>query len=269
MKTKIAIIGLGFVGGAIYNSLAHKGELLLERTIIDPQKGYDNSYDDIKNYDAVFICVPSPSMKDGSCDTSILESVLNKLKSVDFQGTIISKVTAPPGVYDKLQESHKNLVHAPEFLTAANADLDYINSKFAVIGTKLNIYRYEAERIIGMTQPNIESIIHCSIAEASLIKYTINSFLATKVIFMNEMQHLANNLGCDWDLIKFAVSKDGRVGSTHMQVPGPDGKYGFGGYCFPKDTRAIIKHAEDMGSSLSVLDAAVKKNLMIRLTDRD
>jgi UDPglucose 6-dehydrogenase len=264
MKTKVAIIGMGFVGGAIHSSFRNNNDV--ELLAIDPAKDWLATYNDIKNFDAVFVCVPSPQRSDGSCDTSILVDVLKQLEAVHFNGVIISKVTAIPSVYTGLQCSYPNLVHAPEFLTAANALSDYANGIFAIIGGSIAAYRNEAERIIRLSQPNLDSITHCSISEASFAKYTINTFLATKVIFMNEMAALAKDNGCDWDNIKQAVGQDKRLGASHMQVPGPDGDYGFGGMCFPKDTNAMLKFSEWCEQDLSVLATAVAKNNKIRLT---
>jgi nucleotide sugar dehydrogenase len=265
MKTKVAVVGLGFVGGTIYKSFMQDQPVYCETVGIDPAKGFNATIKDIADFDAVFVCVPSPQSADGTADTSILEAVLKDLDAVDFKGVIISKVTAPPDVYTRLQDTYYNLVHAPEFLTAANAFDDYIHGRFAIIGGKVSAFRNEAERIIRMSQSGLNSVVHCTIGEAALAKYTINSFLATKVVFMNEMEKLATNSRMDWQKVVSAIRQDNRIGVTHMQVPGPDGQYGFGGMCFPKDTSALLKYAESQGSNLSVLDSAVKKNLIIRL----
>ena len=259
---KIGIVGLGFVGNAIKTSYEDPG---IELALVDPSKGFTDTYDDLKSCSGVFVCVPSPQGYDGSCDTSILESVLDNLKTVDYNGVIISKVTAPPHVYARLQKTHKNLVHAPEFLTAANAIQDYRNGRFCFIGGEVQAYRNEAERIIRLGQRGLNSVMHCSIQEASLAKYTINSFLATKVVFMNEMASLGETSDCDWDKIKRMISQDNRIGITHLQVPGPDGSYGFGGACFPKDTSALLKFADDLKQQMTVLEAAVKQNTLLRL----
>ena len=264
MKTKIAVIGLGFVGGTIHKSLLDKPDL--ECIGIDPAKGFDVPYSTIKDAVGIFVCVPSPMNTDGSADVSILKNVLKDLKSINYQGVIISKVTAPPDVYASLQYEFPNLVHSPEFLTAANAYHDYINGSFAIIGGDNKEYVNIADRLIHVSQPYLKKVMHCSIKEASLTKYAINSFLATKVLFMNEMATLSNATGCDWNNIKDLMQLDQRVGQSHMQVPGPDGHYGFGGYCFPKDTRALLFYADSIGVSMDVLDAAVKKNLLLRLT---
>lgn len=259
---KIGIIGLGFVGNAVASSYK---DSLIEVVIIDPAKGYNNTYEDIKDTSAVFVCVPSPQGNDGSCDTSILESVLAKLKEIKYDGVIISKVTAPPAVYERLQQEHANLVHVPEFLTAANAVEDYLNGEFCYIGGAVKAFKNEAERIISIGQQKLKQIGHCSIQEASIAKYTLNCFLATKVIFMNEVAKLAEATNCDWNVLSLMLSFDPRIGNTHLQVPGPDGQYGFGGMCFPKDTSAMLKFAEQANQQMNVLEAAVKKNTLLRL----
>ena len=186
---------------------------------------------------------------------------------MNYQGVIISKCTAPPNVYTQLNEEFPNLVHAPEFLTAANAVRDYANGTFAIIGGKVEAYRNEAERLIRLSQTSLTDIHHCSIGEASLAKYAINSFLATKVIFMNELYQLAQAMNLNYDDIAHMVTSDKRIGSSHMQVPGPDGSFGFGGACFPKDTSALLKIAESLNLTPMVLDAAVRKNTFLRLTE--
>jgi UDPglucose 6-dehydrogenase len=260
----IGIIGLGYVGGAIKEAFDWGDSPI----IIDPVKGYNATYQELKEKtDGVFICVPSPMGDDGSCDTSILEAVLQELKNVGYQGVIISKCTAPPSVYEKLGAEFPNLVHAPEFLTAANANRDYANGKFSIIGGSVSAYLREAERIIRLTQRNLAEVRFCSIGEAALAKYTINSFLATKVTFMNEIYSIAKSAGLDYNRIAQMVSLDPRIGYSHMQVPGPDGAFGFGGACFPKDTAALLKYAEGLGQTPMVLDAAVRKNTLLRLTE--
>jgi UDPglucose 6-dehydrogenase len=261
-KTQIAVIGLGFVGGAVFETLKELGDKI-DLVGIDPAKGFSTKFRDIKNFDGVFVCVPSPSKEDGSCDTSILESVLNDLHRAEFEGVIISKVTAPPDAYQQLQEKYSNLVHAPEFLTAANALEDYRRGQFAIVGGEEK-YRIQAEELIRLSQRQLKSVAHCSITEASLTKYGINSFLATKVIFMNELAALTEKAGGHWPTVAGLLKLDNRLASSHMQVPGPDGHYGFGGHCFPKDTDALLRYAESMRQELSVLGSAVKKNKSIR-----
>lgn len=258
---KIGIIGLGFVGSAIHQSIDVFNPVCVDA---DPRKGHTGTYQEIIDCEGIFICVPSPMNSDNTCDTSILESVLEKL--VDYQGVIISKVTAPPDTYERLNSIYPNLVHSPEFLTAANAVSDYNNASWTIIGGNVRAYRTEAERIISLTQPNLKTFRHCKIGEAALTKYAINTFLATKVVFMNELYQLAERAGLDYRTIAGNIYHDPRIGTSHMNVPGHDGGLGFGGYCFPKDTEAFLKYAESQGTGLNVLESAVKKNTLLRLT---
>jgi UDPglucose 6-dehydrogenase len=259
---KIGIVGLGFVGRAIANAMEGGANLVLVDK--DTTKG-THTFKDLADCEGVFVCVPTPMDVDGKCDTSILEYVLGKLK--DYQGVIISKCTAPPDVYQTLNDQYPNLVHAPEFLTAADAVRDYLYGEFAIIGGSVGAYQRDAERIIRQGQDKLTKVQHCTIQEAALAKYAINSFLSTKVTFMNELYALATKTGQNYNNIASIITMDSRIGNSHMKVPGPDGEFGFGGMCFPKDTSALLKYAEQHGVQMNVLDAAVKKNLILRLTE--
>lgn len=254
----VGIIGLGFVGSAVFDSFRSQ-----EIKINDPKNQDSASYDELKKCEALFVCVPSPSNPDGSCDTSILEEVLTKLK--DYTGVIISKVTAPPNVYSKLQKKYSNLIYIPEFLTAQYASNDYKNTKKFIIGGNVLAYQNEAARIMNYTHKDA-SFIFSSIEEASLTKYTVNAFLATKVSFMNDMYDIVSASGLNWDVVQNLVQyvDRERIGSSHMMVPGPDGKRGFGGMCFPKDTAGLLHYAKGMDTNPDVLIAAVKKNKTLR-----
>jgi len=257
--SKVGIVGLGYVGDAIRKNC--EGVFQVVCVDVDPNKS-TGTYKDLLSCEAVFVCVPSPSKANGDCDTKILESVLYLLK--DFQNIIISKTTAPPKTYEKLQTLYPNLVHVPEFLTAANAVSDFSRQEELIIGGSVLAYQHEANRILSQIQ-SIKNVAYCSIGEAALAKYIINSFLATKVVFMNEMAQVAEAHNYDWRRIRILINSDERIGKSHTQVPGPDESFGFGGGCFPKDTSALIKFADKLGVTLNILKSAVKKNLMIRL----
>lgn len=265
-QEKIGIIGLGFVGNAIQKAYEQCPYLEIVEIDTNPELNCFGTYEELDDASAVFVCVPSPTDNTGKCDASILISVLEKLQ--DYKGVIISKVTATPDIYKNLQEKYPNLVHSPEFLTAANAVNDYIGSTKCIIGGKIKAYTHEAHRIIKLGQPNLDLTYFCSIEEASFAKYVINTFLATKVVFMNEMAALAKEGGQNWELIRNLIALDGsRIGNSHTQVPGFDGQLGFGGHCFSKDTQALLTYAKDLNVQLNVLDSAVKKNLLLRLTN--
>jgi UDPglucose 6-dehydrogenase len=258
-QSKVGIVGLGYVGDAIRKNC--EGVFQVVCVDVDPNKS-TGTYKDLLSCEAVFVCVPSPSKANGDCDTKILESVLYLLK--DFQNVIIGKTTAPPKTYEKLQTLYPNLVHVPEFLTAANAVSDFGRQEELIIGGSVLAYQHEANRILSQIQ-SIKNVAYCSIGEAALAKYIINSFLATKVVFMNEMAQVAEAHNYDWRRIRILINSDERIGKSHTQVPGPDESFGFSGGCFPKDTSALIKFADKLGVTLNILKSAVKKNLMIRL----
>jgi UDPglucose 6-dehydrogenase len=262
---KIGIVGLGFVGNAIRESMNFLPGLEIVAVDKDPSRS-THSFEDLRDCEGIFVAVPTPFGDNGECDTSILEEVINKLNQLNYRNVIVSKCTAPPDVYQALNEKYPNLVHAPEFLTAANAVQDYANGTFCIIGGQVKAYQREAERIIRVGQRNLKNIAYCSITEASLTKYVINSFMATKVIFMNEIYLLSEKIGTDYDTVAEMITMDPRIGNSHMQVPGFDGEFGFGGACFPKDTSALLKFAEKFDINLNVLKSAVHKNTMLRLT---
>jgi nucleotide sugar dehydrogenase len=247
---KIGIIGFGFVGQAI--GWAYRNHDLVIR---DPKLKDSASLDKFTDRDGIFICVPSPSTEDGHCDSSVLESVLKELLFVNInrQIPLISKTTAPPSVYKSLQEQYPNLVHVPEFLTQANAVHDYANADYCVIGGDYD-WAVKARTVIveGRKLTHDKHII-TPIETAALYKYMMNSYLATKVTFMNDWNKIAKASGVELGDLSHLSSHDHRIGTTHMEVPGPDGEYGWGGACFPKDVAAIQMEALDLGIELELL----------------
>ena len=250
---KLGIVGFGFVGKAV--AWSHRNQ---ELKIRDPKLEENSaSIDDIKACDAVYVCVPTPMLETGQCDDSYVRSVLAEL--VNYSGIIICKSTVPPGVYQELETKYSNIVHAPEFLTAANANEDYEKSTWVLVGgSAANV-----EKAIAVISTSTIVATHyhsTNIATASLFKYVANSFLAAKVTFMNDMYRLANKVNVNWKEIKEISSNDPRLGNSHWDVPGPDGQFGFGGACFPKDVAAIVKHAADNGIELDLLSNVNKLN---------
>jgi UDPglucose 6-dehydrogenase len=260
MNYKVAIIGFGFVGKAV--NASYRG--IDSNYIIDPNlSNVTGSYKSIKDVDVVYVCVPSPQKEDGSCDTSILSDVLYKLKSVNYKGVVISKVTAPPSFYTTANEFMENLVYVPEFLVAKTAINDYLSTRFHVIGGNNKTYIQLAKTILQNVFPSAV-FYSATIEEASMMKYTINSFLATKVVFMNELKILCDKTNIDYNKVEKLVLMDKRIGNSHTQVPGPDNHFGFGGACFPKDTNALLTYAKENDILLSVLNSAIEKNKLIR-----
>ena len=155
------------------------------------------------------------------------------------------------------------IVFSPEFLTERSAKYDFINqSRFILGGDKIHtdlvakLFKWRFGQSVPVIQTNFET--------AELIKYMNNCFFAAKVSFLNEMKRLNDKIGGDWDIAVEGFVRDGRVGHSHVSVPGPDGKLGFGGSCFPKDIQAIIHLADQLDIDLHTLKGAWKTNLAVR-----
>lgn len=250
---KIGILGLGYVGSAV--AWTHRHHEVIKR---DPKFGEASaSLNEILSCDAIYVCVPTPMLENGHCDDSYVKSVLAELK--DYDKVIICKSTVPPGIYKELQDQYANLVHAPEFLTAANATADYENASWVLVGGR---DKWVDDAIMIIKQSSIAATHYhkTDVVTASLFKYIANSFLATKVTFMNDIFNLARLLNVDLKEIKSIAENDPRLGTSHWDVPGPDGMFGYGGACFPKDVSAIIEHAAENNVNLELLKSVRSLN---------
>jgi UDPglucose 6-dehydrogenase len=260
---KIGIIGYGFVGKAVANSFAGYDKIKV--------KIHDPAYPDIsksilkikEKCEAIFVCVPTPQTEHGECDTNILEGVLEQL--LGYEGIVICKSTAPPITYRRLEnELGLKLVHAPEFLTAAKANYDYVNPINIVIGGKPKLWEEAAKYIVPYTYFEPDHVHYCSAAEAAMFKYVANTMLAMKVVMNNEYAALCERLNINWETVAGIAESDERLGDTHWRVPGPDGKRGFGGACFPKDTAALLNMADESDVDMTMLLTAIKTNDLLR-----
>ena len=262
----IGIIGQGFVGNAVfqkfknyYNTLTYDKDLnkcnsTFEKTVL--------------NSEIIFVCLPTPMNKNGSCDITIVESVLNDIDNFKLKKIIILKSTIPPRTTSYFNDKFKNLsiVFNPEFLTERNAINDYQNQDRIILGGPRPSTGF-LKQIFNNVFPNAH-IIKTGSTHAEFIKYFINCFLATKVTFSNEMFDLAKSLDLDYDKVVEYAILDSRLGKSHFNVPGPDGDRGFGGHCFPKDLNALIYLSNKMNTCNNLLKSVIKTNDSIR-TNRD
>jgi len=270
-----SIIGNGFVGGATKQLECLNNQLLVYDIVPEKCIPMGINLSDLKNCDFIFICVPTPMKKNGECNLSIVESVVQNLKDagIDFEKTfVIIRSTVLPGTADRL-----GCYFMPEFLTEKNYMDDFINCQNWVIGCgksknilfleKFNILinnAYEDKRI---KNNNVISLIN---KEAELVKYTRNSFLALKVSFFNEIYELCKGLDINYDEMIKGVTCDDRIGLSHTTVPGHDGKFGYGGTCFPKDTNALRKYFKEiLEKTPPILTASVYRNENIDRPEKD
>ena len=156
-----------------------------------------------------------------------------------------------------------NIVFNPEFLTERSANFDFINqARFIVGGDSKNTSK--VAKLFKWRFGDSIPVIETNYQTAELIKYMNNCFFATKVSFMNEMRIIADKCGADWDKAVDGFIRDGRIGHSHLNVPGHDGKFGFGGSCFPKDIQALIDFGKTYGINLNTLSGAWQTNLEVR-----
>jgi nucleotide sugar dehydrogenase len=263
--TKIGIIGNGFVGSAIAAGFGLHSEIKVYDK--QPNKSID-TFQEVLNCDFVFVCLPSPmdSNNHGMLDLSIIDSVFEQISNQNRRNDniFIIKSTVTPGTTDKYIEQYPNLniIFNPEFLTERAARLDFINSSRIVLGGQEHnlkkVYELYRDRF-----PFVKIVV-TDTKSAEFIKYMCNCFFATKISFMNEMKQLSDALSLDWEDIMNGFVSDGRIGNSHLDVPGHDGMLGFGGKCFPKDINAFINYFEQNDVEPTVLKAAWKKNLQVR-----
>jgi len=257
----IGIIGQGFVGNAVFQKFKNYFNILTYD--LDSEKCNSDLRSIYTNCSVIFVCLPTPMNKDGSCNIDIVESMIDNINGKS-NATVVIKSTVTPGTIENFNLKYNNIqvVFNPEFLTERNAVEDFNNQKRIILGgprpatTKL-------KQIFAKVFPKAH-IIKTGSTHAELVKYFTNCFLASKVSFANEMYELANALNLDYDKVVEYAIMDERLGVSHWAVPGPDGDKGFGGHCFPKDLSAIINLSEKLKTTNNVLKSVKKTNDELR-----
>ena len=263
---KIGVIGQGFVGTAVNEGL--KPFFKIETFDINKDSTCSSITELSEKSDVIFVCLPTPMKIDGSCYLDIVEDTLLGLDIIKECKTIVVKSTIPPGTTEKWNKkfNYIQVVFNPEFLTEANSIEDYKNQNRIIIGGPRPATT-KVKRIFTKAFPKVP-IIKTGPTTAEMVKYFANCFLATKVSFANEMYQICENLNIDYDKVVEYVKYDERIGNTHLNVPGPDGDFGYGGHCFPKDIGALISLAHDLNVRPRMLTATECKNNDVR-TNRD
>ncbi len=246
---KIGIIGGGVVGHATARAFIEHVEEVRIFDIVKEKATHSLGF--VLACDVVFVCLPTPKKKDSlECDTTCVEDFLASLPDDCLIQNYVLRSTVPIGFTKKMRERYglKNLVHSPEFLTARCAVTDAQLPARNIIGVPdLRYYGRDCEHLQGMPLealykkrfPNVP-IYEMSSDESEAVKLFQNSFFAVKIAFFNECNQLAEKLGLDWDKVMNAILADGRISPSHTKVPGPDGHYGYGGTCLPKDLASLV-----------------------------
>ncbi len=261
----VGIIGQGFVGNAIYQKFKNYFDVLT----YDLDKSKCNStFSDLIMCNTIFLCLPTPMNKDGSCNVDIVQKTLSEIDLIadnqEVKKTIVIKSTVSPGTTARWNSLYQSLdiVFNPEFLTERNAVEDFNNQDRIILGGPRPATT-ELRRLYSKVFPKAH-IIKTGSTHAELVKYFTNCFLATKVAFANEMYQLITSLDHDYDKVVEYATMDNRLGTSHWVVPGPDGDFGFGGHCFPKDLSAILHLSEKFGTTNNVLCATQETNNNVR-----
>tara|TARA_B100000700_G_scaffold322964_1_gene425722 strand:- start:6618 stop:7481 length:864 start_codon:yes stop_codon:yes gene_type:complete len=269
MIDTIGIVGQGFVGGALNAGMSHAFNIVTYDKFVDEKSTCDSLESLVECADVIFVCLPTPMRKDGSCDLRIVENTIFEIDQIcgkkEHLGKIaVIKSTIPPGTTQSLNDRVKyiQVIFNPEFLTEANAVEDFKNQTRIIVGgprpgtsVVKNIFRKAFKQT---------PIVKTGSNTAEMVKYFTNCFLATKVIFSNEMKQICEPLSIDYDKVVEYALYDDRLGKSHWSVPGPDGSMGFGGHCFPKDLNALIKVAKNNSVDPRILRCVWEKNLEVR-----
>ncbi|MCO6495127.1 MAG: UDP-glucose/GDP-mannose dehydrogenase family protein [Bacteroidetes bacterium] len=289
---EIAVIGTGYVGLVSGTCFAESGnnvvcvdideqkvnslqngkitiyepglEILFQRNLKENRLSFTTDLAKaVDKAEVIFLALPTPPGEDGSADLSYVLGVADSLgKIIKEYKVIVDKSTVPVGTAEKVASTiAKNatvefdVVSNPEFLREGVAVDDFMKPDRVVIGTSSE----RAKKVMGeLYAPFVRQgnpVIYMDEKSAELTKYAANSFLATKISFMNEISRLCDLLGADVDMVRIGIGTDSRIGKRFL-FPG----IGYGGSCFPKDVKALIKSAEDADYDFKILNAVEEVN---------
>lgn len=270
----IGIIGNGFVGRATQQLACINNKVVVYDKNPQLSSSVTTTLDDICACDIIMISVPTPMNPDGSCSLDIIEMLIGELEGkLDLnKKPVVIRSTVPVGTSKRL-----NCYFMPEFLTEKNYLDDFKNNKEWIFGIKNTIQDDNFIEIIKMVFSNayqagkissdhLELVDSC---EAEMIKLFRNTFLATKIAFCNEIYQYSQLKGVNYENVRRLATHDTRIGPSHSQVPGHDGKFGFGGTCFPKDTQGLLYDITQTGMKSYLLKAVVDRNLQQDRQEKD
>jgi UDPglucose 6-dehydrogenase len=254
----IGIIGLGFVGTALLTSFNKKN---IEVKTYDKFKKSDD-LSDILKCNITFLGLPTPFNSEiNQYNKSPIYEICEWLENNFYKGVIVIKSTVEPETTDILSEKYKSLkiLHNPEFLTARTANEDFHNQRHIVLGKGKNCYQVDVDSVETFYKENYPDaeISICKSIESETMKIFCNSFYASKIILFNEYYLLCQKNGTNFNTIKELMLKNNWINSMHTDVPGPDGKLGYGGACFPKDTRALNQYMISTGTENQVIQSVI------------
>jgi nucleotide sugar dehydrogenase len=272
----IGIIGNGFVGQATKQLECTEVKVLAYD--IDPDlcspKGL--LLKDLLDCDIIFISVPTPMKSNGECYLTIIEDVVKQLREINFQNFIVLRSTVPVGTCNRL-----NIYFMPEFLTEKNYINDFINNKDWIFGlpdakneaTRDNLFKLRIRTLFDSAKKcsriKNNNVHFLTTDEAEMVKLYKNCFLATKVSFSNEIHQFCELKNINYENVRKHAANDDRILHNHTRVPGPDGKKGFGGTCFPKDAHNLRYEMKQSGMVPYVLHSIIERNEKVDRPEKD
>jgi UDPglucose 6-dehydrogenase len=271
---RIGIIGNGFVGKATRQLSCKNIEIYaydLNPELCNPK---NIKLEDLLDCEIIFVSVPTPMKQNGECYIKIVEDVISDLKKIKYSNFIVIRSTVPVGTCDKL-----GVYFMPEFLTEENYINDFINNKDWVFGL-LSKNKENDEKFKNTIQQLFDiakkedriknNVLHfLTNKESEMIKLFKNCFLSTKVSFCNEIYQFCKIKGINYENVRKIATNDERILSSHTFVPGKDGKTGFGGTCFPKDTNSLRYEMEKSNMKSYVLDSIIRRNEEVDRIEKD
>ena len=286
MSSRIAVVGTGYVGLTTGACLAHLGhtvvcadidadkiaklrdgiipivelglaELVTEGIASGRLSFVVGSVEAAKNCEVAFLCVPTPQGEDGSADLSYVQRASEEISAaLPFEAIVVNKSTVPVGstkvVEKALKRPDVKVVSNPEFLREGSAVQDFLKPDRVVVGSD---DQAAAMKVASLYDGLSTRVIITDPASAETIKYAANAFLATKLSFINAIAAICEGVGADINDVVVGIGSDKRIGENFLR-PGP----GWGGSCFPKDSRALIKIAEDADYSFDLLKGVITVN---------
>ncbi len=268
----IGIIGNGYVGRATSLLKNRNVDVLIYDTDDEKCSPRGLTFNDLLECSFIFVCLPTPMDKEGKCCTKLVSSTVDKLAQAGYDTErIVIKSTVPVGTCREL-----STMFMPEFLTEQNWQHDFLSQKNWILGTNSRNDKIRDELYSIFDSAWHDGVLvhrpHMTFAtseEAELTKYVRNTFLATKVSFFNEIEEFCRINNISYRKVRELTLYDDRIGDSHTSVPGPDGKRGFGGTCFPKDISALLHQMLDSGMMSYILNATRNRNIDIDRKEKD
>lgn len=264
---KLGIIGLGFVGSAIYDFFKNYDITI---KIYDKYKNEYNNFINIIDTDLCYISVPTSYDEEQlSYDYSAIFDVYSLLIEHNYKGLIILKSTIEPNFINNILftkypvlKDYK-IIYNPEFLSSKTASYDFANQKHIIIGIDNNDYFDTIYNFYKLYFPNSDISIS-SIIDAESTKIFCNCFYAIKIQIFNEFYNACKINGANFNNIRDMMLKNNWINPMHTKVPGEDNKLSFGGGCFPKDIKALNSYFKKINSYNGVIEATIKESQIMR-----